>query len=207
MDVAVQHIPQISLSAIVLAGGLSTRMGQDKALISIAGIPLLQRVCQVASQCADSVYVVSPWCDRYQSFLDQSVYLIQEIPVPGAANSQTPLKGFVQGLPFVKSEWVLLLACDLPQLNIDVLQSWLGDVTSAREDAIALLPRNSKGWWEPLCGFYRASCLLSIEEFLEAGGRSFQGWLKSQTVQELVLLDEEMLFNCNTLEDLNQLQK
>ncbi len=202
-----QHAPKTSLSAIVLAGGLSTRMGQDKALISIAGVPLLQQVCRVALHCADSVYVVSPWCDRYQSFLEQSIHLIQEIPVPGAANSQTPMKGFVQGLSYVKSEWVLLLACDLPRLDINVLQSWMGDLKLASEDTIALLPRNSKGWWEPLCGFYRASCLLSIEEFLEEGGRSFQGWLKSQTVQELILPDEAMLFNCNTLEDLNRLQK
>jgi molybdopterin-guanine dinucleotide biosynthesis protein A len=181
-------------------------MGQDKALISIAGVPLLQRVCQIAMQCTDTVYVVSPWCDRYQSFLDQSIYLIQEVPAPGAANSQTPLKGFAQGLASVESDWVLLLACDLPQLKIDVLQDWMDSLASVNQEAIALLPKNPEGWWEPLCGFYRTDCLVNLEEFLEQGGRSFQGWLKSQTVQELVLLDETMLFNCNTLEDLNQLQ-
>jgi len=201
------HSTETSLSAIVLAGGLSTRMGQDKALILIAGVPLLQRVCQIAMQCTDAVYVVSPWCDRYQSFLDPSIHLIQEIPVSGAANSQTPLKGFIQGLTQIQSEWVLLLACDLPRLDLDVLQTWMSNLRYADENAIALLPKNPEGWWEPLCGFYRTNCLLNLEEFLGQGGRSFQGWLKSQAVQELTLSDAAMLFNCNTLADLKRVQE
>jgi molybdopterin-guanine dinucleotide biosynthesis protein A len=179
-------------------------MGQDKALISIAGVPLLQRVCQIALQCTDTVYVVSPWCDRYQSFLDPSIQFLQEVPTLGAANSETPLKGFVQGLAQVQSEWVLLLACDLPQLDIDTLQQWIMRLEDT--EAIALLPKNPEGWWEPLCGFYRVSCLLNLESFLAQGGRSFQGWLKSQTVQELALSDAAMLLNCNTLEDLKRVQ-
>ncbi|MBI4782794.1 MAG: molybdenum cofactor guanylyltransferase [Oscillatoriophycideae cyanobacterium NC_groundwater_1537_Pr4_S-0.65um_50_18] len=199
-----QSSTEVSLSAIVLAGGLSTRMGQDKALISIAGVPLLQRVCQIALQCTDTVYLVSPWCDRYQSFLNSSIQFVQEIPAPGAANSETPLKGFVQGLAQVQSEWVLLLACDLPQLDIGVLQHWIMGLEDA--EAIALLPKNPEGWWEPLCGFYRVSCLVDLERFLEQGGRSFQGWLKDQTVQELALSDATMLLNCNTLDDLKRVQ-
>jgi molybdenum cofactor guanylyltransferase len=48
-----------SLSAIVLAGGLSSRMGQDKALIEINQVPLLAHICRIAQQCADPVYVQS----------------------------------------------------------------------------------------------------------------------------------------------------
>ncbi|MBD0362845.1 MAG: NTP transferase domain-containing protein, partial [Coleofasciculus sp. C3-bin4] len=51
----------VSLSAIVLAGGQSSRMGRDKALITLQGVPLLRQVCEVALNCASPVYVVTSW--------------------------------------------------------------------------------------------------------------------------------------------------
>jgi molybdopterin-guanine dinucleotide biosynthesis protein A len=68
------------LTAIVLAGGKSSRMGQDKALIPIQGVPLLQRVCRIAETCADRVYVVTPWPERYQHLILPRCQFIQEIP-------------------------------------------------------------------------------------------------------------------------------
>ncbi|NJR66315.1 MAG: molybdenum cofactor guanylyltransferase [Leptolyngbyaceae cyanobacterium CRU_2_3] len=195
-----------NLSAIVLAGGLSIRMGRDKALISIAGVPLIQYICRVALQCTESVYIVSPWVERYQALIDQRVHLIQETPIPGEANSQTPLKGFAQGLTSMQTEWVLLLACDLPNLRADVLKAWASELEYANEKTIAFLPKNPEGWWEPLCGFYRVNCRSSLETFFEQGGRSFQHWLKHKTVQELALSQPTLLFNCNTLEDLSNLE-
>jgi molybdenum cofactor guanylyltransferase len=194
------------LSAIVLAGGLSTRMGQDKALISIAGVPLIQHSCQIALQCTELVYIVSPWVERYQALVDQQVHLIQETPSPGEANSQTPLKGFAQGLVSLSTEWVLLLACDLPHLRAEVLQAWASQLQHTSEKTIALLPKNPEGWWEPLYGFYRVNCRSSLEDFLAQGGRSFQRWLDNQSIQELALPDPTLLFNCNTVEDLRDLE-
>ena len=58
-----------SLATIVLAGGQSTRMGQDKALILIDSVPLLRRVCEAGLQCSPEVYVVTAWPDRYQAIV------------------------------------------------------------------------------------------------------------------------------------------
>lgn len=69
------------------------------------------------------------------------------------------------------------------------------------DDAIAALAHHAKGW-EPLCGFYRRRCLPQLLEFINQGGRSFQQWLKQHSVQVLPVLEPEMLFNCNTPEDL-----
>ncbi len=196
---------QPSLSAIVLAGGLSTRMGRDKALIQVDGMPLLQRTCQIALRCTDRVSVVTPWIDRYQAIVDPRVQWIAEIPEPGASNSQTPLKGFFQGLSQIQTEWVLLLACDLPRLRADILQNWMQQEVTQASGAIALLPRNPEGWWEPLCGFYHRLCLPELHSFVEAGGRSFLHWLEGQSVKALPLSDPTVLFNCNTPDDLQQL--
>lgn len=194
-----------TLSAIVLAGGLSARMGQDKALIEIEGVPLLQRTCQVAQQCGATVYVVTPWIDRYQPILDPSIHLIFEIREQAEPLPHGPIVGFAQGLAHIQTEWVLLLACDLPRLEAAVLQNWLPLLAQTAPETIALLPQNPQGWWEPLCGFYRRTCLPELEAYLQQGGRSFQSWLAAASVQELPLPEPEMLLNCNTPADLASL--
>ncbi len=187
-------ISAISLSAIVLAGGQSSRMGHDKALIEISGIPLLRRVCDAALGCTNQVVVVTAWSDRYRPILFSHCRLI-------ADPQQGPLVGFAQGLRQIRTDWVLLLACDLPRLQGEELQSWLIELETVSPTAIALLPHSQKGW-EPLCGFYRRTCLPDLQNFIDQGGRSFQSWLANQSVQELQLENRDILFNCNTPKDL-----
>lgn len=196
----------ISLSAIILAGGQSSRMGQDKALITIQGVPLLQQVCEVALKCTKKVYVVTPWLERYQDILPDACLMVREVPLPGETKRHGPLVGFAQGLAAVETEWVLLLACDLPQLQVEVLQLWAAELENVPKDAIAYLSKQSKGW-EPLCGFYRQECLPKLTEYINAGGRSFQGWLAQHTVQELPVADPKIFFNCNTPNDLEVLKE
>ena len=191
----------VSLSAIVLAGGQSSRLGRDKALITLQGVPLLRQVCEVALNCASPVYVVTSWPERYQDILPDACRVIQEVPLPGETQSHGPLVAFAQGLAHVETDWVLLLACDLPQLQVKVLQGWVTGLEKTVEEAIALLPRQAKGW-EPLCGFYRRQCLPILTTYINEGGRSFQGWLAQHPVQELPVSNTQVLFNCNTPADL-----
>lgn len=180
-------------------------MGQDKALIEIDQVPLLDKICQIALQCADSVYVITPWVERYRAVVDRQVQFIREVPLSNQPNEPNgSLVGFVQGLANVQTDWVLLLACDLPGLREEVLQDWAAKLSTV-EGAIAFLPKNPEGYWEPLCGFYRQDCLPSLEVYVANGGRSFQGWIAQQSVQavqELAISDRQMLLNCNTPEDL-----
>ena len=189
------------LSAIILAGGHSTRMGQDKALLKIQGMPLLRLVYAAAAAVCELVYVVTPWSERYQPLLPDSCQFVPELPL-----SQGPLVGFAQGLARVSTDWVLLLACDLPRLRVEVLQGWTKELNYAAPEAIALLTRHAKGW-NPLCGFYRRSCLPNLESYINTGGRSFQQWLNYHSVQVLSLPEPQMLFNCNTPDDLAELSQ
>jgi molybdenum cofactor guanylyltransferase len=190
-----------TISTIVLAGGKSSRMGEDKALISVDGIPLLQLVCNVAAGCTDNIYVVTPWPKRYQHLVLPGCEFIQELPLSPGEDTQGPLVGFAQGLAQVQTDWVLLLACDLPRLRVEVLQAWVMELDNVDDDAIAALVHHTKGW-EPLCGFYRRCCLPQLLDFINQGGRSFQQWLNQHPVKALPLPPSEMLFNCNTPADL-----
>jgi molybdenum cofactor guanylyltransferase len=204
-------ITSAQVTAIILAGGQSKRMGRDKALIEVDGVPLLSRVYAVAESVCDRVLIVTDKSSQYRSLslsrnahkeLSQRINkTIDKCKFVKDDFSEGPLVGFVQGLFDVKTTWVLLLACDMPWLDTDTVEAWLSQLDRLPKGTIACLPRSKKGW-EPLCGFYRASCLAKLEDFSLAGGRSFQTWLEQEKVVELTGCSTDVLFNCNTPEDL-----
>jgi molybdopterin-guanine dinucleotide biosynthesis protein A len=191
------------VTALILAGGQSSRMGQDKALIALQGVPLLSRICQIAQACTPQVYIITPWPAKYQAIVPENCQFISEVRLENASGA---LIGFAQGLAQIKTDWVLLLACDLPYLRADILQAGIAQLPEITEKAIAFLPRSAKGW-EPLCGFYRRRCLEQLNQFIAGGGRSFQLWLGQNAAQELTITDAQMLFNCNTPKDLEIVQR
>lgn len=183
----------VALSAIVLAGGKSSRMGRDKALIEIEGVPLLKRTCDAARHCTDSIYVVTSWRDRYARIAPDVQWIEESSP-------RSPIVAFAEALEQVSTDWVLLLACDLPRLQGETLKQW----TSQLADTAIVVAKTDQRW-EPLCGFYRRDRLPSLQTYLAQGSRSFQRWLDSESVQELVIRDRQILFNCNSPEDLKAL--
>jgi molybdenum cofactor guanylyltransferase len=187
-------------------------MGRDKASIEIDGVPLIRRIydavtaCQdpVGSRLADSqqIYVITPWMQRYQSILPATCNFIAE-----QQPHQGPLIALSQGLRQIRAAWVLLLACDLPNLSTPVIQSWIDRLDSIPAESIAYLPKHLHKGWEPLCGFYRQICHHSLREYTNDGGQSFQGWLRLNLVTELAIADPNWLANCNTPDDLASIVK
>ncbi|MEM7595040.1 MAG: molybdenum cofactor guanylyltransferase [Cyanobacteria bacterium P01_A01_bin.83] len=187
------------ITALILAGGESSRMGKDKALLQIDGKALLTRICLVAHECAAQAYVITPWIEKYQDIVPSSCELLSEQLILDAP-SNTPIIGFAQGMQSVKTEWTLLLACDLPYLASSQVKQWSSALATVLPTEIALLPRTGDRW-EPMCGFYRRCCLDTLSRYISQGGRSFQAWLKQNSVKELSISDRSILFNCNTPQD------
>lgn len=210
-----------TLSAIILAGGHSRRMGQDKALLTMPdGQLLLQRTARLAQQLTADTVVITPWPERYQPVLPPTVRLVKEQTAIG------PLGGFAQGWNQVHSDWCLLLACDLPYLEFAALQHWWQWLTIALTEpppdelalsetppsrpstdspgkhtpVMASLVPGTKGW-EPLCGYYHRSCLPGLHRQMAGSNRSFQSWLAKIPITPYRLLPASMLFNCNTPND------
>ena len=188
------------ISVIILAGGKSSRMGENKALIKINNKPLLTRTYEIAIKISQYVYIVSPWSEQYKLIIPKNCQFIQE----EKNKFSGPLIAFYQGLFQVKTEWVLLLACDLPLLDFGEIKNWLNYLPKINSQTIAFLPKNKKGW-EVLCGFYRRNCLSSLQAFINEGGVSFQKWLKSNSVAEVPINNSQVLYNCNTKKHLNEL--
>lgn len=175
-------------------------MGRDKATIEIEGVPLIRRIYDAVAGCrdldrllTDRIYVLTPWQQRYESILPTTCHFI-----PEQQPHRGPLPAFTQGLATMNSTWVLLLACDLPNLSTSIVQSWIDGLPSVPAQSIAYLPRNTHKGWEPLCGFYRQICYHSAIAYINSSGRSFQGWLEMNAVTELAISDPTSLVNCNT---------
>ncbi|MEM6751799.1 MAG: molybdenum cofactor guanylyltransferase [Cyanobacteria bacterium P01_C01_bin.38] len=190
--------PHPPVAALILAGGKSSRMGTDKALVNYQGKPMLQRVYQVAAECTEQVYVLTPWKERYQNILPSDCnYLIESQPGKG------PVNGLSEGLEQISADWILLLACDLPLLDVEIIQSWINKLPQIPNSTLALVPQRSE-IWEPMCGFYRKDIKTELDTFLKSGKRSFQELLSSIEVEALNV-DEKvdlMLLNCNYPGDL-----
>ncbi len=191
------------LAAVILAGGQSRRMGRDKALLpvyplssesikAINNTTLLQQTCAVAKSCAERVFVLS----SVPYDLPLGCHWIPENPP-----YQGPIKAFAGCLEQIESEWILLLACDLPYLDAQVLQRWIGELEQVSASSIAYLAPQTKGW-ECLCGFYHQRCQQSLQDFVVAGGDSFQAWLRDQDVQAIPAVEPSMFINWNSPEDL-----
>ncbi|PYX41961.1 MAG: hypothetical protein DMG81_02520 [Acidobacteria bacterium] len=131
------------LTAFVLAGGHSSRMGSDKAFVELEGKPLLTRMLALASAVALEVGIVG----SKSKFGDYGRVIEDEFPDHG------PLAGIHAALRSSSTDLNLILAVDMPFLEMDFLR-YLAEQAAAKQSAVVTLPR-AQGNWQTLCAVYR----------------------------------------------------
>jgi molybdopterin-guanine dinucleotide biosynthesis protein A len=119
-------LPQVS--GYVLAGGRSSRMGTDKALLELAGKPLIQRAVDTLSQVCSDVHILS---NRPE--LSSFAPLVPDIH-PGCG----PLGGIEAALLHTTAAWSLFLAVDMPFVPADLLQTWVQEILTIKSARAAL---------------------------------------------------------------------
>jgi molybdopterin-guanine dinucleotide biosynthesis protein A len=135
----------VSVSAAIMAGGKSRRMGQDKAWIELDGEPLIQRVATVLAAVADEVLIVA----------NEPRYATLGLPVvPDRYPAGGALGGIATGVGAARHDTVLVAACDMPFLDAEVWRLLLRE----RGDADAVVPRIG-GEYETLHAIYTKACL------------------------------------------------
>lgn len=185
-----------NVSAAVLTGGASTRMGRDKATLPVAGVATATRLA------------------RLLEALFEEVLLVGGTPPPEApgrriadpAGPVCALRGIAAALAAATTERVLVVATDLPLLTPDFV---LGLV--AWPEAEAVVPRTADGL-QPLCALYRrAPALEAAKAQLESGRLKLTDWLDALETttlepEDVAGLDPSglALTNVNTPEDLRR---
>lgn len=156
------------LSALINAGGNSTRMGTHKALLPLppAGRPLLAHTVATAAAVVDgAIYVVAnhPPVQAVAAHLPGVTVIPDELPGKG------PLAGIAAGLARVP-DWALALACDLPLLQVEVLRllaDLCGHATPGRGATWDAVVPIVDGRAESLCAVYHRRCLPFVQAMLE----------------------------------------
>lgn len=193
-----------AVSAIIQAGGQSRRMGTDKALIDYHGRPLLAHVIDVLSQLSDDVIVVANRSAVYGPIVDAlGARLVPDYDPPSG-----PLGGLAAGLAAMTHDLAIVVACDMPLLNPDLLRYLI----ERAADAEAAVPLTGEEY-EPLHAVYRRACLPAIQRRLANDQRrvvSFFGDVRVIGVPEAewrrIDPGGQSLSNLNTPDDLAQLQ-
>jgi molybdopterin-guanine dinucleotide biosynthesis protein A len=180
--------------AFILAGGASRRMGTDKSQLLLEGQTFTERIADTLLQISSLVTIVGRETDHPGLNTTADLY-----PQWGA------LGGVHAALAAARTEWCLVVACDLPFVTADLFTR----MAALRENHEAVVPIQRDGRPQPLCSFYRIDpCLNRATELIKTGERRPVDLLRSVKSRwlafaELEDLDhaEQFFVNINTPED------
>lgn len=196
---------ETNLTIAIQAGGVSRRMGQDKALLPFHGKALVEWVLDGARQAGDEVILITNQRKSYQ-FLGIPIY-------PDAWSSGGALVGLYTALLRASYPLVGILACDMPFASPE-LMLFEKDLLQTNTEIDVAIPRRGNGI-EPFHAVYRqVTCLPLIETALKNGEIRVVDWLARARVRfidpaETLRFDPNQIAfdNLNTPEDFRQAER
>lgn len=184
----------LPVTALVLCGGKSRRMGRPKAFLPFEGTTMVNHVLNQVRDLFAEIFIVANEPDNYE---DLGVDVVKDIlPYRG------PLGGILSGLLVAKHEYSFVIACDMPFVDKRLIR----EMTAARHGNDVVVLTHDLGV-EPLLALYSKNCIKPLEESLFAGNLSLQEFLSGLTAQSFDY-DEKShgaelpaFFNINTPQD------
>ena len=168
-------------------------MGRDKALLELdePGITLLEKTASLVKLVAGSVTVVGGE-ERYGNLgLPVMADLIPEIG---------PMGGLVSILRTTQAEWNLLVACDMPHLNVELLRNLL--LAAVESNADCVLAEGPDGRLHPLCAVYHRRCLPEVGRLISNKCFTMNSLIEILDAKHWFVADNRLLGNVNTPADL-----
>lgn len=185
-----------NMTAIILAGGNSIRMGQNKAFVPIDGVPIITRIHTLLTELFDEVIIITNQNDLFKN-LDSRIYA-DLLPDKGA------LGGLYTGVFFSSFDYSFCVACDMPFIKRSLVQFLIRNT----DNADAVVPRTSDGL-QPLHAIYSKRCLDAMRRVIDQGKYKiidFYNLVKVKILEEsdFLYLDplKESFMNVNTPEEL-----
>lgn len=191
------------MTGLIMAGGKSRRLGQDKRFLILGGKSCLQRVLDVYKNLFEEIVIVA---DEKEPFQSLGVRVIEDM-IPGKAT----LGGLYTGLHHAGSDRVFAAAVDMPSLSIEAIRIVLGQAGQAD---IVIPDLNGK--LQPMHAIYSKTCLPYLKKLVDASRLKVQELCAipelsvhriPQSVFERVDPELRSFFNINTPEDLAQARK
>lgn len=185
----------MSISGIVLAGGLGRRMGGvDKGLMDFLGKPMVAHVINRLQPQVDEILInANREIEHYAAFGHK---VIQD-DIAGFAG---PLAGLHKGMSVARHPYVLTVPCDSPLLPMNLARRLMNALIQHDAD-LAVAKTGEQA--HPVFCLCRKALLPNLENFLQQGGRKIDAWYSALEVIEVSFNENPQAFsNVNTPEEL-----
>jgi molybdopterin-guanine dinucleotide biosynthesis protein A len=179
---------QFSATAILLAGGRSTRMGRDKRHMDVGGISLLENAYHRLSELFAQVLI---------SVRKPEILIPGARHVPDAYGDNGPLGAVVSAMETANHEMIFVMACDIPHPPGNFIQ----DIMSRVGAYDVVVPVDNEGRYETLFAVYRRGILPELHTLLNAGEKRIRMVYPLVNTLELKIPPDVVLRNLNTPED------
>jgi len=185
-------------TAIILAGGKSSRMGFDKQFLMIREKRLMESMIDKLNKEFNEFIVVT---NKPEYYVDFPHKLVTDKIV-----GQGPLSGIHAGLSEADSKYSFVIACDMPNINLDYIRYMKESIKNTDYDGCITY---SKDWIEPFSSFYSKEILQDLEKSLLAGQKMIYPFIKEhnfyyvdEDIARKFTPDWDIFINLNTQEEL-----
>ena len=192
------------LGIIVLAGGLSTRMGTDKTRLPWGSTTLLGEMLRkaVLTECGEILVSINRELEESEAhIIEEARSFGRDIQlVPDAIAMKGPLSGLQSALSIGTREAYIVVSADMPWFSFHWLPSWEVHIDAFLQgELLAMVPYVGLQEYEPLAAIYKRSVLDTIQESLEGEDVSMHGVLDKIPYMEMDMIEEAELYsNVNT---------
>lgn len=163
-----------NVTGVILAGGKSSRMGSNKALLPYRGGRFIEAIQRLLADIFDEVILVTNTPDQYDFLPCRKV--------PDLYEGMGVLAGIHAGLHHSSNQAIFAVACDMPYLVEELIRQ-----LASRADAGGVLIPESPGGLEPLHAIYGKGCLAAIEATLLSGQRRIVSFFDRTNVSRMNL--------------------
>lgn len=186
----------MTTTGIILAGGKSSRMGKNKALLSVDGKKIIELIAAILKRIFKDVIIIS---NSKEDFKFLGLQIFEDI-YPGLG----PLAGIHSGLINSSSEKNFIISCDLPLITEEVIKY----ISEFKSDKTAIIFKKDEQY-QYLCGIYMKALIPALGNALTEKRLKMYSFIKEidAEIVDASIFPEEVFFNLNTPEDYLFLKK
>ena len=183
-------IHKSNITGIILAGGKSSRMGTDKGLLIFKQKPFIKHIIDAMQPLVNNIVIVS-------DYIEHDAFGMTRIE--DTIKNAGPLAGLYSGLKYSKTDYNLIVSCDVPLITSTVLNKLIKNY----EEDYDVIQLKSQQKTMPLTALYNKTCQQTIKHLLDKGERRMR-FAVSQLKTKTIMLDDNLsstLININTKEE------
>ena len=187
----------LHISCYILCGGKSSRMKSEKGLVKYLNKPFLQWIIEAVEPVTNKIFLVT----------DNKEYKVFNYPlVSDVFKNKGPVGGIYSALNHTKTDYNLILSCDVPNMSSKVIEKYLINNLDDEKDVIFLSDDKSK---YPLIAVYNRRIVSNLFKAIEANKLKLISFIRELKIKDIKIdkVDYKALQNINTKEELINLEK